>query len=180
MTEEQSKYISDDKRYGGKLLSPTEAKQRIIDLLNDAQWFNWSNDIDDIEKARECHRTIARLETAIAIPCAEYVKTYETKCIRDVGLSYTNDMLTPAEAFKRIEDMEHHIQFIRWGAWRPDSSDWAIMDLYERQIERLKKDLKSHRELPTEMETVECEVDLVTTLANSGSIQGTFVLKPKK
>jgi hypothetical protein len=118
-TNSESKYISSNKRYGGKMLSR--------------------------EEAIDCYKTIRRIETAIAIPIAEYVNQYETKCIRDVGtgLNYTNNLLTPAEALSRIQDIKEHIQFMRWGPWRPDLSDWAIMDLYEQQIERLKKDLKT-------------------------------------
>jgi hypothetical protein len=122
-------------------------------------------------KTNYCYKTISRVETAIAVPCAEYVNQYETRCIRDVGtgLNYTNNLLTPAEAIKRIQDIKGHINFMRWGPWRPALSDWAIMDLYELEIERLKKDLKE----------LEVEFDLVTNLTENG-IQGTFELKPKK
>ena len=174
-TNSDPKYISDDKRYGGKMLSQEEAILRFDDLNNDLTWFKGL----DQEKARDCYNTISRLETAIAIPCAEYVNSYENRCIRDVGMAYTTDMLTPAEAIKRIQDMEDYINTMRWGPWRPEAGDWALMDIYERQIERLKKDLKRHQSLPKELESVECEFDLVTSLTESG-IQGTFVLKPKK
>jgi len=146
-------YLLDDKRYSSNLLSKADAELRISDLKNDIDWFKCSNDMYELEKAKECYKTISRLQKAIEISQNDYVKLYETKCI--IGV-FSADLLTPAQALDCINDMKIEILHLRWGAWRPDEGDWGKINFYEQNIIRLKKELTRYDAFTIEKE---CELD---------------------